>query len=177
MRVVLATFGSRGDVQPMLALSLALKKAGHDVLLAAPPEKAWWAEQLGCPFSPLGSDVTAFLDGMEDAYSFCSAINFLRFLRMEVISQFDVFPRIIAGADLVVGSSLVFALATAAEYMGITYRYIAFTTSFCHPDIIPPRKRGFPLNLLAAMAVSLRGYLLTAWIAGMGFVDVQRRKK
>jgi len=40
-----------------------------------------------------------------------------------------------------------------------------------------PGKRGFPLNLLAAMAVSLRGYLLTAWIAGMGFVDVQRRKK
>ncbi|MBW1690103.1 MAG: hypothetical protein JRJ70_05005 [Deltaproteobacteria bacterium] len=32
------------------------------------------------------------------------------------------------------------------------------------------------MNLLAAMAVSLRGYLLTAWIAGMGFVDVQRRK-
>ncbi|MBW2076328.1 MAG: glycosyltransferase [Deltaproteobacteria bacterium] len=151
MRVVLATFGSRGDVQPMLALSLALKKAGHDVLLAAPPEKAWWAEQLGCPFSPLGSDVTAFLDGMEDAYSFRSAINFLRFLRMEVISQFDVFPRIIAGADLVVGSSLVFALATAAEYMRITYRYIAFTPSFCHPDIIPPRCssiRGFLNGLI-----------------------------
>ena len=132
MRIVLATFGSRGDVQPMLALSLALKKAGHDVLLAAPPEKAWWAEQLGCPFSPLGSDVTSFLDGMEDAYSLRAAVNFLRFLRMEVISQFDVFPGIIAGADLVVGSSLVFALATAAESMGITYRYIAFT-----PQILP----------------------------------------
>jgi UDP:flavonoid glycosyltransferase YjiC (YdhE family) len=86
MRIVLATFGSRGDVQPMLALSLALKKAGHDVLLAAPPEKAGWAEQMGCPFSPLGSDITAFLDGMEDAYSFRAAINFLRFLRIEVIS-------------------------------------------------------------------------------------------
>jgi UDP:flavonoid glycosyltransferase YjiC (YdhE family) len=40
MKIVLATFGSRGDVQPMLALSLALRSAGHDVLLAAPPEKA-----------------------------------------------------------------------------------------------------------------------------------------
>jgi len=132
MRVVLATFGSRGDVQPMLALSLALKEAGHDVLLAAPPEKAGWAKHMGCPFSPLGSDVTAFLDSMGDAYSFRAAINFLRFLRMEVISQFNVFPRIIAGADLVVGSSLVFPLSTVAEYMEITYRYIAFT-----PQLLP----------------------------------------
>jgi vancomycin aglycone glucosyltransferase len=62
MKIVLATFGSRGDVQPMLALSLALKSKGHNVLLAAPPEKAAWAKQLGCPFFPLGSDVTAFID-------------------------------------------------------------------------------------------------------------------
>ncbi len=55
MKIVLATFGSRGDVQPMLALSLALRSAGHEVLLAAPPEKAEWAEQLGCPFHPLGA--------------------------------------------------------------------------------------------------------------------------
>jgi UDP:flavonoid glycosyltransferase YjiC (YdhE family) len=61
MKIVLATFGSRGDVQPMLALSLALISKGHDVLLAAPPEKAAWANQLGCPFYPLGSDVTAFI--------------------------------------------------------------------------------------------------------------------
>jgi UDP:flavonoid glycosyltransferase YjiC (YdhE family) len=132
MRVVLATFGSRGDVQPMLALSLALKEAGHDVLLAAPPEKAGWAKHMGCPFSPLGSHVTAFLDSMGDAYSFRAAINFLRFLRMEVISQFDMFPRIIAGADLVGGSSLVFHLSAVAEYMEITYRYIAFT-----PQLLP----------------------------------------
>ena len=64
MKIVLATFGSRGDVQPMLALSLGLQRAGHDVLLAGPPEKAAWAESLGCPFHPLGSDLTAFIDGM-----------------------------------------------------------------------------------------------------------------
>ena len=65
MKIVLATYGSRGDVQPMLALSLALQSEGHEVLLAAPPEKAAWAKQLGCPFYPLGSDVTAFIDDME----------------------------------------------------------------------------------------------------------------
>ena len=132
MKIVLATFGSRGDVQPILAFSLALKSAGHDVLLAAPPEKAEWAEQLGCPFHPLGGDVTAFIDGMRDAHSLCSALRFISYLRKEMISQFDIFPKIIAGADLVVGSSLVFALSTVAESMGIVYRYIAFT-----PQLLP----------------------------------------
>ena len=36
MRVLLATHGTRGDVQPMLALAVALRRAGHDALLAAP---------------------------------------------------------------------------------------------------------------------------------------------
>ena len=132
MKIVLATFGSRGDVQPMLALSLALRSAGHDVLLAAPPEKAEWAGQLGCPFHPLGGDVSAFIDGMTDAHSPRSALHFISYVRKEMISQFDIFPKIIVGADLVVGSSLVFALSTVAESMGIGYRYIAFT-----PQLLP----------------------------------------
>lgn len=139
MKIILATFGSRGDVQPMLALSLALRSAGHDVLLAAPPEKAEWAEQLGCPFHPLGGDVSAFIDGMTDAHSPRSALHFISYVRKEMISQFDIFPKIIVGADLVVGSSLVFALSTVAESMGIGYRYIAFT-----PQLLASGDHPFP---------------------------------
>ncbi len=139
MKIVLATFGSRGDVQPMLALSLALKSKGHDVLLAAPPEKAAWAKQLGCPFLPLGSDVTAFIDDMENAHSLRSAIRFVSFLRHEINAQFDLLPKIMAGADLVIGSSLTFALSTLAESMGIAYRYIAFT-----PQLLPSGYHPFP---------------------------------
>jgi UDP:flavonoid glycosyltransferase YjiC (YdhE family) len=139
MKIVLSTFGSRGDVQPMLALSLALQSKGHEVLLAAPPEKAAWAEELGCPFHPLGSSVTAFTDKMQNAHSLPTAIRFLSFLRKEIPTQFDVLPKIIAGADLVIGSSLVFALASVAEAMGITYRYIAFS-----PQLLPSGHHPFP---------------------------------
>ncbi len=139
MKIVLATFGSLGDVQPMLALSLALKSAGHDVFLAAPPEKVKWVEQHGCPFHPLGGDVTAFIDGMKDVHSSLhSAVPFVRYIRKELISQFDIFPRIIAGADLVVGASLVFALSSVAESMGIEYRFIAFT-----PQLLPSGQHPF----------------------------------
>ena len=126
MKIVLATSGSRGDVQPMLALSLALKSKGYDVLLAAPPEKAAWAKALGCPFHPLGSDVTAFIDDMDNAHTLRPAIHFVSFLRKELNTQFNLLPKIIAGADLLIGSSLTFALATLAESMEIDYRFIAF---------------------------------------------------
>ena len=37
MRVLLSTVGSRGDVQPMVALASHLREAGHDACLCAPP--------------------------------------------------------------------------------------------------------------------------------------------
>ena len=129
MKIVLATFGSRGDVQPMLALSLALQSAGHDVRLAAPPEKGEWVRQLGCPFEPLGDNVTAFIDTMKDAHSIRWLVDSMRYLRKEFMSQFHLFPRIIHGADLVVGASLVGALSSVAESMGIPYRFVAFSPS------------------------------------------------
>jgi len=139
VKIVLATFGSRGDVQPMLALCLALKSKGHDVLLAAPPEKAQWAKQLGCPFHPIGSDVTAFIDDMDNAHTLRPAIGFVSFLRNELKTQFERFPKIIADSDLLIGSSLNFALATLAESMGIAYRFIAFA-----PQMLPSGHHPFP---------------------------------
>ncbi|MBW1772863.1 MAG: glycosyltransferase family 1 protein [Deltaproteobacteria bacterium] len=132
MRIVLTTCGSRGDVQPMLALSLALQSAGHDILFAGPPEKASWARHLKCPYQPFGTDVTALIDDMDDAHSLGAAVRFISFLRKELVTQFEVLPGIISGADVVVGSSLVLALSSVAESMGTAYRYIAFT-----PQLLP----------------------------------------
>ncbi|MBF0202620.1 MAG: glycosyltransferase family 1 protein, partial [Desulfamplus sp.] len=127
MKIILATYGSRGDVQPMLALSLALQYAGHEILLVGPPEKREWASSLGCPFHSLGANLTDFIDSMEEVLSLRCAVKFVSMIRSEMLEQFKVLPRIIAGADLVIGASLVFGLASVAEAMKIQYRYIAFT--------------------------------------------------
>ena len=147
MKIVLATFGSRGDVQPMLALSLALKRAGHDALLVAPPEKADWAAELGCPFYPIGGDVTSFIDSMKDAYSIGSVFKFMGFLRKEIPSQFDILTGIIAGADLVIGSSLMFFLSSAAELLSIKYCYVAFVPQLFpsgHHPFFAFKRQGLP---------------------------------
>ena len=155
MKIVLATFGSRGDVQPMIALSLALQSAGHDVLLAGPPEKASWIKEMGCRFHPLGKDVTAFIDSMENAHSIRAAARFIRFLRTEIDAQFDSIPHIISGADLVIGASLVFSLSSIAEAMGIKYRFIAFA-----PQLLPSSHHPF-------MAFKHQGF--PGWINRMGW--------
>ena len=38
MRILLSTIGSRGDVQPLVALGLQLKALGQEVHLCAPPD-------------------------------------------------------------------------------------------------------------------------------------------
>ncbi len=139
MKIVLATFGSRGDVQPMLALSLALQSAGHSVLLAGPPEKADWAEQLGCPYQSLGSNVTHVIDSLKDTHSVRSVLLFVRYLKQELLSQFQAFPELISGADLVLGASLVGALSSVAESMGIPYRFVLFS-----PSLLPSGRHPSP---------------------------------
>jgi UDP:flavonoid glycosyltransferase YjiC (YdhE family) len=160
LKIVLVTFGSRGDVQPMMALSLALQSAGHDVLLVAPPEKGGWAAEMGCPFRPLGGNFTAFVDTMRDAHTLRSAIRFSFHMRKELKAQFDTLPAIVRGADLVVGASLAFGLPTVAESMGIHYRYLAFT-----PQLLPSKHHPF----LAFKHHGLPGWynLMTWWAAGM----------
>lgn len=147
MKIVLATFGSRGDVQPIIALALALQSAGHDVLLAGPPEKASWIKEMGCRFHPLGKDVTSFIDSMENAHSIRAASHFIRFVRAEIDTQFDSVPDIISGADLVLGASLVFSLSSITEAMGIKYRFIAFTPQLLpssHHPFMAFKHQGFP---------------------------------
>ncbi len=139
MKIVLVTVGSRGDVQPMLALSLSLQNEGHNVLLVGPPEKAEWAGEYGCPFHPLGNNLTVFIDSMSRVHSMGAALRFVTYMYKEMMAQFDVLPQIIAGADLVVGASLAFALSSVAEYLGIPYRFIAFC-----PQILPSASHPFP---------------------------------
>jgi sterol 3beta-glucosyltransferase len=59
MRITILTFGSRGDVQPYLALGLGLKAAGHQVCLAAHTPYETWIRSYGIDFAPLQGNPTA----------------------------------------------------------------------------------------------------------------------
>ncbi len=65
MRIALQTLGTRGDVQPYLALAGELMRKGHAVQLTAPQQFVGFATERGVPFAPLPGDFLALLDTPE----------------------------------------------------------------------------------------------------------------
>ena len=61
MKIAILTIGTRGDMQPYVALAEGLQSEGHEVILGGPDNFADWVEGHGIPFHPLGIDMEAFL--------------------------------------------------------------------------------------------------------------------
>ena len=59
MRVLLATAGGRGDIEPVQALGVRLAEAGHEVLLTASPDFEQSSRELGLPFRAIGMNARA----------------------------------------------------------------------------------------------------------------------
>jgi sterol 3beta-glucosyltransferase len=45
MRIALIAFGTRGDIEPFLAVEQRLRAAGHEVVVAVPVDLAGFARQ------------------------------------------------------------------------------------------------------------------------------------
>ena len=65
MKVLILTFGSRGDVQPYVALGAALRKRGHAVTLATGQGFEAMVEGQGLTPAPLSVDVRALVESPE----------------------------------------------------------------------------------------------------------------
>ena len=65
MRVLLSTWGSRGDVEPMAALAVRLRELGAEVRVCAPPDFAELLARVGVPLVPVGRSVRALVHGLK----------------------------------------------------------------------------------------------------------------
>jgi vancomycin aglycone glucosyltransferase len=66
VRVLLSTWGSRGDVEPLLGFAVALKELGAEVRLCAPPDFADLAARVGVEMLPAGTSVRELVHGAHD---------------------------------------------------------------------------------------------------------------
>ena len=59
MRVVLAGYGSRGDVEPLIALAVAVQNAGAEAVVCVPPDEEFVSRlnEFGVPFVAFGQSV------------------------------------------------------------------------------------------------------------------------
>lgn len=126
MRVLLSTYGSRGDVQPMVGLALALQALGAEALVCAPPD-AEFAELLdraGISMAPAFSSVREWVEMAKR-----SGMDLPRLATVMVAAQFDAIAAAAEGCDAVVATGLFPSVAAAqsvAEKLGIRYVFAAF---------------------------------------------------
>ena len=62
MHIVMLALGSRGDVQPFVALAVVLQERGHRVTVAAAADYGPLAAAYGVPFAPVGGYVSELMN-------------------------------------------------------------------------------------------------------------------
>ena len=145
MRILITTFGSRGDVQPMLALGLGLKACGQEVVIGAAPNYRAWTRELGLDFREIGGDFEPWLRRQSAGNPFSVLRSLAMYLREELPVCFAHTREAARGADLIV-TTIHLAALSAAEAEGIPCRTVLFSTQLLPSSFHPPP--GLPVQSL-----------------------------
>jgi vancomycin aglycone glucosyltransferase len=140
MRVLLSTIGSRGDVQPLVALALELKDLGQDVRLCVPPDFREWIEAFGLPVTPIGPELHSTATVNPNA-ALPTADQRRQMIDGTVATQFYTIAGAAEGYDVIAGATaLQIAAPSVAERMSIPYVFVAYC-----PAVIPSRHHSPPV--------------------------------
>ena len=124
MRIVFAVFGSLGDMHPMNALGIELKKRGHHVIFAAMDFYREKIEKLGFEFRPMRPHLDP--NDKELARKLMDAAKGSELLLRELIlpnlrAMYDDLMAAVEDADAFVSTEVVFAAPAVAEKTGIKW--------------------------------------------------------
>jgi vancomycin aglycone glucosyltransferase len=123
MRVLLSTYGSRGDVEPMVGLAVRLRALGAEVRVCAPPDFAELLAGVGVPLVPVGRPVRPLVHGATPP----SAAGVPRRAAELIAAQFDKVAEAAEGCDALVATGMMqFAARSVTEKLGIRYVYASY---------------------------------------------------
>jgi len=150
MRVLLSTIGSRGDLQPLVALALELRAQRHESRLCAPPDFRELVESHGLAFVPVGPAVRN-AGVLRPAAGKPSPEAVRHLMRDTIAGQFAALGEAAVGCDVIVASTaLQYAANSIAEQKGIPYFFAAYApTVLPSPHHAPPPLPG-PLPMQGA---------------------------
>jgi vancomycin aglycone glucosyltransferase len=120
VRVLLTAWGSRGDVEPLVALAVALRGLGAEAVVAAPPDEDFVVllQRSGVPLVPLGPPVRSVVARAKsaarpDPFELASEL---------VAARFETLTAAAEGCDALVATGLMPAGARdVAERFGLRY--------------------------------------------------------
>jgi vancomycin aglycone glucosyltransferase len=127
MRVLLTTYGSRGDVEPIAALAVRLQALGADVRMCAPPDEEFTQlmSREGVPLFPFDIPWRSW-QRPPTAHERPQRIADF------IAAQYDTMAATAAGCDVIVATAMSqFVGPSVAEELGIPYRYVLFC-----PDVL-----------------------------------------
>ncbi|MEU1736011.1 glycosyltransferase [Streptosporangium sp. NPDC020145] len=144
MRVVLSTYGSRGDVEPLVALAVRLREHGVEVRVCAPPDEDF-ARRLagvGVPLVPVGPSARALTTAAPP-----SAGDLPRRAAEVIAGQFEALVPAAEGCDALVATGMMPAAAGAlsvAERLGVpsvsvTFQQLTLPSPYHAPLAYPGR--------------------------------------
>ncbi len=168
MRILLAPHGTRGDVQPMLALAMGFRARGHEVSFVTPANSVAWVTSFG---------FACYSDGVDVEQMIQSTGTRLQSVRWQVKYVTDILiPRLFdsvaaaaesAKPDLIVGSGVQMAATSVAEARRVPSASVMFAPCAVPSGDSPPpvlRRQTLPRWLNRAL-----------WRWGAPFADAALR--
>jgi UDP:flavonoid glycosyltransferase YjiC (YdhE family) len=184
MKFALACYGTRGDVEPSVAVGRELSRRGHEVRVAVPPELIGFAESAGLAAVSYGPKIQEFLDEdflrnmwtdfFRNAWKIRDPIA-LMFKVWEPIIRYwgDVSTTLISVADgvdlLSTGLNFEQAVANVAEYYDIPLATLHHFPMRPNGELVP----ALPSGLVRA-TMGVIDWLF--WRATKKVEDAQRRE-
>ncbi|NTY62706.1 glycosyltransferase [Mycolicibacterium sphagni] len=149
MKLVLAFYGTRGDVEPGLAIGRELMRRGHDVQMAIPPDLIPSAERVGLTAVAYGPENDAWLGATSDFWKRFFR-NFWSIRELKKLLRESREPGTKAWAEM---STTLTSLAAGADLLmtGLSYEELALNVAECHE---------IPLATLLWFPIRANGYLI-----------------
>ncbi len=187
MRLLFFAVGSRGDVQPLLALAVRAKAEGHTAAVCAAPNFRELIEERGIEFRPLAIDVHAFMHanagdlGTQGTWRTLQRTNAA--IDEHLRDHFDSLTRYSHDADVIIGGGLCFAGPSVAERAGIPFRLVVYCPTGIlsrehAPLFLPWQNLPRPLNrvlwsVLGALYHRLIGRPINQWRIAAGLAPMR----
>lgn len=172
VRIALLTVGSRGDVEPVVAVARGLAAAGHEPTVATHEPFRQFVEGRGLRFAPITGDPQALMTSPKVQTLLASGRNPLKMLRGFASVLDDIWPDYVAtttaacaGQDALVYTPLAFSAWHLGQAMSVPTGMLAlqpFGTTRNHlpPAVLAGRSMGAWLNRLGHLAQQQVAWML-----------------
>ncbi len=156
-RIVIACWGSHGDLFPYIGLALALKQHGHDAVVATIPSYRTNVEREGIEFAEIGPDIDPGAPNARELYERVmdpvkgSGVIIKELLMPKLEESYEQLERAVAGADLLLSHPITYAAPIVAEHARLPWLSTVLAPmlffSKHDPPVLPvlPRANDLPL--------------------------------